>query len=107
MKSTIRSAPTTVPPHKWKICVLGESDVNGPMWASSDLTDLEVAEPFMDMKIDMAAAEQGKPCSVICHIDNQHEVRRQSRDQVDRAAAQCDDERHADFGRMTSRWSST
>jgi hypothetical protein len=24
----------------------------------------------MDMKIDMAATEQGKPCSVLCHIDN-------------------------------------
>jgi hypothetical protein len=64
------SANDGAQPHKWKICVLGESDVNGPMWASSDLTDLEVAEPFMDVKIDMAAAEQGKPCSVICHIDN-------------------------------------
>lgn len=56
--------------HKWKICVLGVSDVNGPMWISSDLEDLEVAEPFMDMKIDMAATEQGKPCSVVCHIEN-------------------------------------
>ena len=64
------SANDGAQPHKWKICVLGESDVNGPVWASSDLTDLEVAEPFMDMKIDMAAAEQGKPCSVVCHIDN-------------------------------------
>lgn len=64
------SANGNAPPHKWKICVLGEADVNGPMWVSSDLTDLEVAEPFMDMKIDMAAAEQGKPCSVLCHVDN-------------------------------------
>lgn len=64
------SANDGAQPHKWKICVLGVADVNGPMWASSDLEDLEVAEPFMDMKIDMAAAEQGKPCSVICHVDN-------------------------------------
>ena len=59
------------PPHKWKICVLGVSDVNGPMWASSDLADLEVAEPFMKMKLEMAAAEQGKPVSVIAKIEQQ------------------------------------
>ena len=55
--------------HKWKICVLGVTDQNGPMWASSALEELQVAEPFMQMKIEMAAAEQGKPCSVIAHIE--------------------------------------
>jgi hypothetical protein len=64
------SANGGAPPHTWKICVVGEADVKGPMWVGSDLTDLTVAEPFMDMKIDMAAAEQGKPCSVLVHIDN-------------------------------------
>jgi hypothetical protein len=64
------SANGNAQPHKWKICVVGEADVNGPMWVGSDLTDLEVAEPFMDVKIDMAAAEQGKPCSVLAHFDN-------------------------------------
>ncbi|HSU67404.1 MAG TPA: hypothetical protein VLJ39_11065, partial [Tepidisphaeraceae bacterium] len=56
--------------HKWKICVLGTADVNGPLWVSSELEEIEVAEPFMDMKIDMAAAEQGKPTSVVCHVEN-------------------------------------
>jgi hypothetical protein len=55
--------------HKWKVCVLGNSDVKGPMWVSSELEELEVAEPFMNMKIEMAAAEQGKPCQVLCHIE--------------------------------------
>jgi len=50
--------------------VLGEADVNGATWAASELEDLDVAESFMDKKIDMAATEQGKPCSVLCHIDN-------------------------------------
>jgi hypothetical protein len=57
------------PPHKWQICVLGVADINGPMWVSSDLADLEVAEPFMQMKLEMAAAEQGKPASVLAKID--------------------------------------
>jgi len=54
---------------KWKICVLGVADVNGPTWVSSDLADLEVAEPFLRMKLEMAAAEQGKPCSVLAQIE--------------------------------------
>ena len=54
---------------KWKICVLGEADVNGPMWVSSDLADLDVAEPFLRMKLEMAAAEQGKSCSVLAQVE--------------------------------------
>ena len=54
---------------KWKICMLGVADVNGPMWASTDLVDLDVAEPFLHMKLEMAAAEQGKPCSVLAHVE--------------------------------------
>ena len=54
---------------KWKICVLGVADVNGPMWVSSDLVNLDVSPPFVHMKIAMAATEQGKPCSVVCQID--------------------------------------
>jgi hypothetical protein len=56
--------------HKWKLCVLGMSDITGQTWASSELEEIEVAESFMDMKIDMAATEQGKPCPVLCHIEN-------------------------------------
>jgi hypothetical protein len=55
---------------KWKICVLGSSDVNGAAWASSELTDLEVADSYMDLKIDLAATEQGKPAQVVVHLDN-------------------------------------
>lgn len=57
------------PTRKWPICVLGVADVNGPMWVSSDLAELDVAEPFMRMKLEMAAAEQGKPVSVVAQIE--------------------------------------
>jgi hypothetical protein len=63
------SANENAQPNKWKICVLGEADIDGPMWVSSELEPIEIAEPYIDMKIDMAAAEQGKPCPVLCHID--------------------------------------
>jgi hypothetical protein len=54
---------------KWKICVLGVADVNGPLWVSSDLVDLDVEKPFVQMKIAMAATEQGKPCQVVCQLE--------------------------------------
>jgi hypothetical protein len=54
---------------KWKICVLGVADVNGPMWVSSDLVDLDVAQPFVQMKIAMSATEQGKPCVVVLQVE--------------------------------------
>ena len=63
------SANDGAPVRKWKVCLLGMADVNGPMWASSDLVDLDVSEPFVQMNIEMAAAEQGKPCSVLAHLD--------------------------------------
>ena len=63
------SANDNAQPNKWKVCVLGQADINGPVWVSSELEPIEVAEPYLDMKIDMAAAEQGKPCQVVCHID--------------------------------------
>jgi hypothetical protein len=49
--------------------VLGVCDVNGPLWVSSDFVDLEVAQPFVRMKIAMAATEQGKPCQVVCQVE--------------------------------------
>jgi len=55
---------------KWKICMLGSSDSNGAIWAASEPAELEVAEAFVDLKIDMAAAEQGKPTSVVVHLEN-------------------------------------
>lgn len=55
---------------KWPIVVLGYANVNGPLWVSTPYAELEVAEPFIGMKIDMAAAEQGKPAVVVGKIDN-------------------------------------
>ena len=56
----------------WKIAVMGESDAGGgPLLASSDLTDLTVASPYVGMKIDLAAVEQGKPGVVVCKLDIQ------------------------------------
>jgi hypothetical protein len=63
------SATDAAQVRKWKICVLGVADVNGPLWVSSDLVDLDVERPFVQMKIAMAATEQGKPCQVVCQLE--------------------------------------
>ncbi len=54
---------------KWKVCVLGTSDVGGPLWVSSELTELEVAPAYLQMKLEMAAAERGKPAQVGCAVE--------------------------------------
>jgi hypothetical protein len=54
---------------KWKICVIGSADVGGPLWASTQLAELEIAPPFIGGKLEMATAEQGKPAQVLCNLD--------------------------------------
>lgn len=54
---------------KWKICVLGVGDSSGPLWVSSELNELEVAPAFVQVKLEMAAAERGKPALLSCAID--------------------------------------
>ena len=54
---------------KWKIAVLGSADANGKVWVSSQLADLEVAAPMLDMKMDMVAVEQGNSGQVIFQIE--------------------------------------
>ncbi len=55
--------------HKWKIAVLGETDVNGPLWVSTPLADLDVAPAFMAVKIHRSAVEQGQQVSIPCDIE--------------------------------------
>ncbi|MEE2808995.1 MAG: PPC domain-containing protein [Verrucomicrobiota bacterium] len=53
----------------WDIAVMGESDAGkGQILASSNLTPVTVAEPYLGMKIEMAAVEQGQDGSVICKL---------------------------------------
>ena len=53
----------------WQIAVMGESNAGkGQMLASSALIPLTVAEPYLGMKIEMAAVEQGKGGQVVCKL---------------------------------------
>lgn len=53
----------------WKIAMTAVSDAgNGPVWTSSQLGSLTVAEPMVGMTIDMVAGEQGKTAQILCKI---------------------------------------
>jgi hypothetical protein len=66
------SASEGAAPRKWKICLIGVSDVNGPLWVSTQLVDLEVAAPFVTGKAQMAAIEQGAAGQVTCELTQQN-----------------------------------
>lgn len=53
----------------WKIAVLGSATVgNGPVTVSSQLADLEIAEPFVGFAYTAAAVEKGKETDVVIAV---------------------------------------
>jgi hypothetical protein len=66
------SASDGAPPREWKIALLGEANVDGPLWVSTQLVDLKVAPPFVTGKIQMAAVEQGNAGQVVCDLTQQN-----------------------------------
>ncbi len=55
---------------KWKIAVLAESSLgDGPLVVSSQLADLEVAEPVLRFHFQPAVVEKGQKTSVVVKID--------------------------------------
>src|SRR5690606_19108601 len=52
----------------WKVFCLANAEVNGRAYVSSQLIDLEVAEPFVTIAVERTAVEQGQPGEVFCKI---------------------------------------
>ena len=53
----------------WHMALMEESNAgNGQILASTELTPVTVAEPYLGMKIEMAAVEQGQDGLVICKL---------------------------------------
>ena len=53
----------------WKIAVLGEATVgNGPVLVSSQLANLDIAEPFVSFAFNGAACEQGQETDVVIKV---------------------------------------
>lgn len=55
---------------KWPIYVIGMSDVGGPAWTSSQLAELEVAQPYVTMEIPRVGCEQGQSVLVSCKLNH-------------------------------------
>jgi len=54
----------------WQVCVLAEANTpDGPVLVSSALTPLKIAEPYVSLTLDLAAAEQGKPAAMLAKIE--------------------------------------
>ena len=53
---------------KWKIFALGQANVNGAAYASSNLTNLEIAPPYLQFNMQRAAVEQGQSTDLVCSV---------------------------------------
>ena len=54
----------------WPIYVLGSSDDQGPVWVSSQLAHLEIAQPYVTLEMKRASCEQGQPTQVVCKLNH-------------------------------------
>ncbi len=55
---------------KWKICVVGNADFGkGPVWISTQLTDLEVAAPFVAGQVQRTFVDQGDSTIVTVKLE--------------------------------------
>ena len=55
----------------WQVCLLAEAETPaGPVLTASALTPLKIAEPYVALTLDLAAAEPGKPSAMLAKIEN-------------------------------------
>src|SRR5262249_3618045 len=58
-------------PKKWRTAVLGTTTVgNGPVWVSSQLATVEIAQPFVTFAMERAACEQGKETELFVKVQH-------------------------------------
>ncbi|MGI9516481.1 MAG: hypothetical protein ACR2NP_05525 [Pirellulaceae bacterium] len=54
---------------KWPMYVIGNADVSGNAWASSQLATLDVAERFVTVEMQRAGCEQGAETQFVCKVN--------------------------------------
>ena len=52
----------------WPVYVIGQANVGGQSWAASQLTTLQVAEPFATAKLARSSCEQGQLAQIVCTL---------------------------------------
>jgi hypothetical protein len=54
----------------WQVCVLAEAETpEGPLLASSALTPLKIADPYVTLTLDLAAAQPGQSSAMLAKIE--------------------------------------
>jgi hypothetical protein len=53
---------------KWPMMVIGAAEINGQAWVSSQLAELEIAEPYVGFELTRASCDQGQPTQIACKI---------------------------------------
>jgi len=55
---------------KWPVYAIGMSDVGGQAWTSTQLAELEVAKPYVQLEIPRVGCEQGEAILVSCKVNH-------------------------------------
>jgi hypothetical protein len=53
---------------KWPVIVIGAAEIDGQAWVSSQLAELEIAEPYVSVALNRAACDQGQPAQIPCKV---------------------------------------
>jgi hypothetical protein len=53
---------------KWPVMVIGAAEINGQAWVSSQLSELEVADPYVAFALNRAACDKGQPTQIHCKL---------------------------------------
>ena len=56
---------------KWSVYAMAQANVDGPVWVSSQLAELEIAQPFVTMDVSRTVCNQGESSSVHCKLNQQ------------------------------------
>ena len=55
---------------KWPVYAIGQSDIAGPVWASTQLAELEVAEPYVTVELNRTVCSQGDSPTIVCKLNH-------------------------------------
>ncbi len=55
---------------KWPVYAVGQANVNGPAWVSTQLAEVEISEPLVTMEINRTTLEQGQEATVFCKVNH-------------------------------------
>ena len=53
----------------WKVIAIGWANVGGNAFSASELTPLEISEPYLNLTLNRAATEQGQPTEIACKVE--------------------------------------